>query len=115
MTEILNSMKLIKMYAWEKPFLEAVKGNQMYSNFWSRSHFITRYSFMNFIKLHKSLIKLERAVSYCASLSRFDGNVKTERQQDSSPVKKRIFIFKCTPLVRVQYPMYPMYSCGPYC
>ena len=72
MTEILSSMKLIKMYAWEKPFLEAVKGNQyMYSNFWSRPHFITRFSFMCFIKLDQSLIKLERAVSYRASISRF--------------------------------------------
>ena len=31
MTEIVNSMKLIKMYAWETPFLEAVKGNNIVS------------------------------------------------------------------------------------
>lgn len=26
MTELINSMKLIKMYAWEKPFKSAIQG-----------------------------------------------------------------------------------------
>ena len=34
MGEVLNSMKFIKMYAWEQPFTDAIKGKQPRVPFW---------------------------------------------------------------------------------
>ena len=70
MGEVLNSMKFIKMYAWEQPFTDAIKGKQPRVPFWGH-----RQKVQSLIRRHR-MVHLNRVFTVC---------IKTKNNNLNSP------------------------------
>ena len=67
MGEVLNSMKFIKMYAWEQPFTDAIKGNVPARLFQAQSSAQLRLKFILLIN-----VKMPTIVGILTFISRIN-------------------------------------------